>query len=64
MAMTWKQLSKLGRALPEVVEGIWSRLSALGAAECRLQLERGWRLKAPKALVRQRDEAAPPKAKR
>lgn len=27
--MTWEQLSKLGRALPEVEEGIWFRTPAL-----------------------------------
>jgi hypothetical protein len=107
--MTWKQLCKLGRALPEVVEESWygtpalkvrskgfcrlkengqdvvfmlesveeqealidarpalyfitehyrgwasvlARLTVLDVAECRVRLERGWRLKAPRALVK------------
>ena len=32
MAMTWKQVSKLGCKLPEVVEDIWYRTSALKVA--------------------------------
>lgn len=121
MPMTWKQLSKLGRGLPEVVEDIWfrtpalkvrgksfvrlkedgrsvvflvesvdeqefliqakpsvfyitdhyrgypavlARLNALGASECRLRLERAWRVKAPRALVKQLDEGAIVRARR
>ena len=108
--MKWEQLVKLGRALPEVVEGTWfrtpslqvrgksfvrlkedgqsvvfqlesvdeqefliqalpelyfitdhyrgwpavlARLAKLRVPECRRRLEQGWRLKAPKALVKQ-----------
>jgi len=110
--MKWEQVSRLGRQLPEVEEGIWFRtpalkvrgksfvrlkedgksivfllgsvdeqeflieaqpkiyfitdhyrgwpavlatLAALRVAECRLRLEQGWRLKAPKKLVTQLD---------
>lgn len=110
--MTWKQLCKLGRALPEVVEGIWfrtpalhvrgksfvrlkengedvvfllesvdeqealidarpavyyitdhyrgypavlARLRALRVPECRVRLERAWRQKAPRTLVKTLD---------
>jgi hypothetical protein len=110
--MTWKQLCKLGRALPEVVEDFWfatpalkvrgksfsrlkengkdvvfilesvdeqealidarpdiyyitdhyrgypavlARLAKLGVRECRVRLERGWRLKAPRTLVKKFD---------
>jgi hypothetical protein len=110
--MTWKQLCKLGRALPEVVEDVWygtpalkvrkkafvrlresgkdvvfmlesveeqealihsfpavyyitdhyrgypavlARLAALRVPECHVRLERGWRLKAPAALVKKLD---------
>ena len=110
--MTWAQLCKLGRALPEVVEDIWfrtpalkvrkksfvrlkedgkdvvfllasvdeqeflcesqprlyyitdhyrgypavlARLAALKVPECKLRLERAWRLKAPRTLVRKFD---------
>jgi hypothetical protein len=117
MAMTWEYLSRLGRELPEVVEGVWyrtpslqvrgksfvrlkedgesvvflldslpeqeflmqaqpdvyyitdhyrgykailARLAALPVAECRDRLEEGWRIKAPKALVRQLDAGATP----
>ena len=38
--MTWAQLCKLGRALPEVEEGIWFRTPALkvrGKSFCRLR---------------------------
>lgn len=119
--MNWRQLCKLARELPEVVEGIWfrtpalkvrgkgfvrlkedgqsvvfrldsideqellieaqsdiyfitdhyrgypavlARLAALRAPECRLRLERAWRLKAPKELVKQFDEHAPVKPPR
>lgn len=118
--MNWKDLSKLGRALPEVEEGIWyrtpalkvrgkgfarlkedeksvvfvlesveeqeflietqpriyfitdhyrgwpsvlARLATLGATECRLRLERAWRLKASASLVKQMgaSPATPPR---
>src|SRR5688572_33061080 len=36
---------------------VLARLEALTPAECRLRLERGYRLKAPKALVKLLDEA-------
>jgi hypothetical protein len=36
---------------------VLARLSKLSAAECRSRLERAWRLKAPRALVKQRDAA-------
>jgi hypothetical protein len=36
---------------------ILARLAKLKLAECRLRLERAWRLKAPKTLVRKYDEA-------
>jgi hypothetical protein len=106
--MTWAQLCKLGRELPEVVEDIWyrtpalkvrgkgfvrlkedgksvlflldsvdeqealieiqpqiyfitdhyrgypsvlARLSALRVPECRMRLERAWRIKAPRDLI-------------
>ena|ERR687887_2837545 len=112
--MTWGQLSRLGRELPEVVEGTWfrtpalkvrgksfvrlkedgksvvfllesvdeqeilikaqprlyfitdhyvgwpavlARLASLRVPECRLRLERAWRLKAPRTLVRQFDDS-------
>jgi hypothetical protein len=111
-AVTWAQLCKLGRALPEVKEDIWfrtpalkvrgksfvrlkengkdvvfllesveeqeflieamadiyyitdhyrgypavlARLRALRVAECRLRLERAYRLKAPRTLIKQLD---------
>jgi hypothetical protein len=38
---------------------VLARLAALKTAECRLQLERAWRVKAPKTLLKQRD-AKPP----
>jgi hypothetical protein len=38
---------------------VLARLAALRAPECRLRLERAWRLKAPKALIKQLDERAP-----
>jgi len=34
---------------------VMARLSALSTAECSLRLERAWRLKAPRALVKQLD---------
>ena len=40
MAMTWKQVSRLGCKLPEVEEGIWFRTPALkvrGKSFCRLR---------------------------
>jgi hypothetical protein len=112
--MTWAELRKLARALPEVEEGIWyrtpamkvrgksfvrlkengedvvflletvdeqealiegrpaiyyitdhykgwpavlARLAKLGVREARVRLERAWRLKAPRALVKQLDAA-------
>ena len=36
---------------------VLARLSKLGAPECRARLERAWRLKAPKALLKELDEA-------
>jgi hypothetical protein len=119
--MTWEQLSKLGRELPEVKEGIWfqtpalkvrdkafvrlkedgatvvfmvesvdeqefliktrpriyfitdhyrgyaavlARLSTLGVQEARERLRIGWRLKAPKKLLKQSEEATPVKSSR
>lgn len=38
---------------------VMARLSALSTAECRLRLERAWRLKAPRTLVKQLDGQAP-----
>lgn len=38
---------------------VLARLSALRVPECRLRLEQAWRLKAPKALVKQLDERGP-----
>jgi hypothetical protein len=57
--MKWEQWVKLGRELPEVEEGmgcpvVLARLAKLRVAESRRRLEQGWRLKAPKALVKQR----------
>ena len=44
---------------------VLARLAKLRVAECRRRLEQGWRLKAPKALVKQRDAAGDkPPAKR
>jgi hypothetical protein len=44
---------------------VLARLAKLRVAECRRRLELGWRLKAPKVLVRQRDTAGDkPSAKR
>lgn len=43
---------------------VLARLSALRAPECRVRLERAWRLKAPKTLVKQLDQgpaAKPPR---
>lgn len=34
---------------------VLARLAKLRVAECRRRLEQGWRLKAPKVLVKQRD---------
>jgi hypothetical protein len=119
--VNWKQLCKLGKELPEVVEDIWfrtpalkvrgksfvrlkengkdvvfltetveeqemlcetqpdiyyitdhyrgwpavlARLSALRVPECRLRLERAWRLKAPKQLIADLDASPPKKAPR
>ena len=113
--MQWKQVARLGRALPEVAEGIWyrtpslevrgksfvrlkedgenvvfllesvdeqealcesmgdvywitdhyrgypavmARLAALTEAECRVRLERAWRLKAPRKLLAQLEAGA------
>jgi hypothetical protein len=43
---------------------VLARLAKLRVAECRRRLEQGWRLKAPKALVKQRDaEGDKPSAK-
>jgi hypothetical protein len=36
---------------------VLARLQALRAPECRARLEGGWRAKAPRALVKQRDSA-------
>jgi hypothetical protein len=38
---------------------VLARLAKLRVAECRRRLEQGWRLKAPKALVKQRRSSAP-----
>jgi hypothetical protein len=38
---------------------VLARLSKLRAPECRLRLEQGWRLKAPKSLIKQRSSEAP-----
>ncbi|WP_437722419.1 MmcQ/YjbR family DNA-binding protein [Sorangium sp. So ce861] len=43
---------------------VLARLSALRAPECRMRLERAWRLKAPKTLVKQLDQGAPAKPRR
>lgn len=43
---------------------VLARLSALRAPECRTRLERAWRLKAPKTLVKQLDQRAPAKPRR
>lgn len=43
---------------------VLARLSALRTPECRVRLERAWRLKAPKTLVKQLDQgpaAKPPR---
>jgi hypothetical protein len=37
---------------------VLARLAKLGTAECRRQLERAWRLKAPKSLVKRHDVPA------
>jgi hypothetical protein len=117
--MTWEQLCRLGRALPEVAEDVWfrtpalkvrgksfcrlkedgrsvvfllpsveeqeiliearpdvyfitdhyrgypavlARLAALRVPECRRRLEQAWRVKAPRALVRQREAAPDPRS--
>jgi hypothetical protein len=119
--MNWKQVCKLGKELPEVIEGTWygmpslevrgksfvghrvnldsivlplesvdeqellienvqktyyitdhyrgypavlARLDALTAAECRFQLERAWRIKAPTRLAKERDGKQPPAKRR
>jgi hypothetical protein len=111
--VTWAEVVRLGRKLPEVVEDIWfrtpalkvrkksfcrlkedgkdvvfilesvdeqealietrpklyyitdhyrgypavlARLSALTSKECQVRLERGWRQKAPRTLVKEFDE--------
>ena len=36
---------------------VLARLSELPVAECKLRLERGWRLKAPRAMVTEHDAA-------
>lgn len=38
---------------------VLARLAALRTAEARERLEAAWRIKAPKTLVKQRDESAP-----
>ncbi|WP_437935933.1 MmcQ/YjbR family DNA-binding protein [Sorangium sp. So ce341] len=43
---------------------VLARLSALRAPECRMRLERAWRLKAPKTLAKQLDQPAPAKPRR
>ncbi|XYH95785.1 MmcQ/YjbR family DNA-binding protein [Sorangium sp. So ce1128] len=43
---------------------VLARLSALRAPECRMRLERAWRLKAPKTLLKQLDQRAPAKPRR
>ncbi|XXY53542.1 MmcQ/YjbR family DNA-binding protein [Sorangium sp. So ce269] len=43
---------------------VLARLSALRAPECRMRLERAWRLKAPKTLLKQLDQPAPAKPRR
>ncbi|MFY9550926.1 MAG: MmcQ/YjbR family DNA-binding protein [Thermoanaerobaculia bacterium] len=43
---------------------VLARLSALRTPECRFRLERGWRLKAPKPLVKELDERAARKRRR
>jgi len=46
---------------------VLARLATLTVPECRLRLERAWRVKAPKALLAQRDGRAPavkPRAKK
>ncbi|MGK3977744.1 MmcQ/YjbR family DNA-binding protein [Sorangium sp. So ce118] len=43
---------------------VLARLSALRAPECRMRLERAWRLKAPKTLLKQLDQRAPARPRR
>ena len=43
---------------------VLARLSALRAPECRMRLERAWRVKAPKTLVKQLDQRTPAKPPR
>lgn len=43
---------------------VLARLSALRAPECRMRLERAWRVKAPRALVKQLDQRPPAKPPR
>ncbi|WP_437738425.1 MmcQ/YjbR family DNA-binding protein [Sorangium sp. So ce1335] len=38
---------------------VLARLSSLRAPECRTRLERAWRIKAPRALVKQLDQRPP-----
>ena len=40
---------------------VLARLARLTVAECRLRLERGWRVKAPRTLVKQLDATPAPK---
>ncbi|WP_438021199.1 hypothetical protein WMF18_19930 [Sorangium sp. So ce315] len=41
-----------------------ARLSALRAPECRMRIERAWRVKAPRPLVKQLDQRPPAKPPR
>ena len=43
---------------------VLGRLAALDVMECRVRLEEGWRIKAPKTLVKQLDTARPAAATR
>ncbi|WP_434048604.1 MULTISPECIES: MmcQ/YjbR family DNA-binding protein [Sorangium] len=43
---------------------VLARLAALRAPECRMRLERAWRIKAPKTLVKQLDQRPPAKPPR
>jgi hypothetical protein len=40
---------------------VLARLAKLTRAECRLRLEFGWRLKAPKTLLKELDPSLPPR---
>ena len=42
---------------------VLARLPALRAGECRERLEEGWRLKAPKTLLKRFDEARAPRSR-